>query len=202
LSIFQLGGAGARAIKDGLSTTGFPSGVGGVPAEVIESLAPLVQHRRELRADSGGAGKFRGGLGQRTEFASLADGAWEVSAMIDRVIYPGAGLEGGKPGACGEFKIDEQSCAQPKTLVSLDAHARVQLNLPGGGGYGNPLEREPEAVLRDVVSGYVSIAAAESEYGVAIRYLGSAGQLVRLPKHYAIDFKATEELRRQNFQST
>jgi N-methylhydantoinase B len=200
LSVFQLGGAGARATKDGLSTTGFPSGVGGVPAEVIESLAPLVQHRRELRVDSGGAGKFRGGLGQRTEFGSLADGSWEVSAMIDRIIYPGAGLDGGKPGACGEFKIDDQACAQPKTLVSLDPHARVQLNLPGGGGYGNPLEREPEAVLRDVVSGYVSLAAAQSEYGVAIRYLGSAAQLVRLPKHYAIDFKATEELRRKHVQ--
>jgi N-methylhydantoinase B len=201
LSIFQLGGAGARAIKDGLSTTGFPSGVGGVPAEVIESLAPLVQHRRELRTDSGGAGEFRGGLGQSTEFGSLAEGSWEVSAMIDRIIYPGAGLEGGKPGARGEFKIDNESRAQPKTLVSLDPHARVQLNLPGGGGYGNPLERAPEAVLTDVVSGYVSLAAAESEYGVVIRYLGSAEQLVRLPKHYNIDFKATEELRRKSHQN-
>ena len=61
LSHFQLGGAGARPTKDGLSTTGFPSGVGGVPVEVIESLAPLLQQHRELRQDSGGAGKFRGG---------------------------------------------------------------------------------------------------------------------------------------------
>jgi N-methylhydantoinase B len=198
LSLFQLGGAGARAVKDGLSTTGFPSGVGGVPAEMVESLTPLVQYRRELRIDSGGPGRFRGGLGQNTEVGSLADGAWEVSAMIDRVIYPGAGLEGGKPGARGEFKIDNQAHAQPKTLLSLDPHARVQLNLPGGGGYGDPFEREPESVLGDVVAGYVSVGAAEREYGVAVRYLGSENQLVRLPKHYAIDTKATAKLRQRN----
>src|SRR2546427_8992628 len=66
-SLFQCGGTGARAIKDGLNTTGFPSGVAGVPAEVMESLTPLVQHRRELRTDSGGPGTYRGGLGQWTE---------------------------------------------------------------------------------------------------------------------------------------
>src|SRR5262249_32796163 len=157
----------------------------------------LLQHRRELRMDSGGPGKFRGGLGQLTEFSSLGAGPWEVSAMIDRVIYPGTGLEGGKPGACGEFKIDNQPRAQPKTLVSLDPHSRVQLNLPGGGGYGDPFEREPESVLNDVVSGYVSLAAAESEYGVVIRYLGSQDQLVRLHNHYRIDFEATAQLRQR-----
>jgi len=66
-SLFQCGGTGARATKDGLNTTGFPSGVAGVPAEVIESLTPLVQYRRELRTDSGGPGLNRGGLGQWTE---------------------------------------------------------------------------------------------------------------------------------------
>ncbi len=181
LSLFQLGGAGARAIKDGLSTTGFPSGVGGVSAEVVESLTPLVQHRRELREDSGGAGKFRGGLGQATEMGSSAEGPWEVSAMIDRVRFPGSGIDGGKPGALGEFKINDENHGEPKTLISLDPSARVQLNLPGGGGYGNPFERDPQAVLHDVVSGYVSREAAEREYGVVIRYLGSAEQLVRLP---------------------
>jgi N-methylhydantoinase B len=67
----------------------------------------------------------------------------------------------------------------------------VQLNLPGGGGYGDPQERDPQAVLRDVIAGYVSIEAAERDYGVVVRYLGSEEQLVRLPKHYAIDSDAT-----------
>jgi len=200
LSLFQLGGAGARATKDGLSTTGFPSGVGGVPAEVVESLTPLVQHRRELRMDSGGAGRFRGGLGQSTEMGSVAEGAWEVSAMIDRVRYPGAGLEGGKPGARGEFKIDNQAHAEPKTLLSLNPHSRVQLNLPGGGGYGDAFERDPKSVLHDVVSGYVSLEAAERDYGVVIRYLGTEKQIVRMPKHYEIDAEATAQRRQQQAQ--
>jgi N-methylhydantoinase B len=195
LSLFQLGGAGARASKDGLSTTGFPSGVGGVPAEVIESLTPLVQYRRELRADSGGAGKFRGGLGQRTMVGCRANKPWRVSAMIDRVTYPGSGIDGGKPGACGEFTAGGSTRLQPKALLSLAPDSRVELNLPGGGGYGNPLERDPERVLEDVVNGCVSIEAAEKEYGVVIRYLGTADQLVRLPEHFRIDQEATQRAR-------
>lgn len=70
----------------------------------------------------------------------------------------------------------------------------MQLNLPGGGGYGNPLERETQSVLDDVIAGYISVDAAEREYGVVIRYLG-AEQLVRLPKHYAIDLEATAKKR-------
>jgi N-methylhydantoinase B len=194
LSHFQLGGAGARASKDGLSTTGFPSGVGGVPAEVIESLTPLVQHHRELRIDSGGAGEFRGGLGQATEMRCLSGSSWEISAMIDRVQYPGFGLLGGSPGACGEFKVDGSSMP-PKALVQIPPSAHVELNLPGGGGYGNPFARPAEKVLDDVVKGYVSLEAAAEHYGVAIRFLGSDDQLVRLPEHYAIDAEATQQLR-------
>ncbi len=194
-TLFQLGGAGARATKDGLSATGFPSGVGGVPAEVVESLAPLVVHHRELRSDSGGAGKFRGGLGQRTEIGRLGDGSWSLAAMIDRLRFPGEGLEGGKPGATGEFLVDESARPQPKVLVPLSTESRVQLNLPGGGGYGIPFEREPTAVLEDVAKGYVSVESAERDYGVVIRYLGNADQLVRLPEHFAIDEAATRQLR-------
>lgn len=194
-SLFQLGGAGARATKDGLSTTGFPSGVGGVPAEVIESLSPMVQHHRELRADSGGAGKFRGGLGQATEMGRLGGLAWSLSAMADRIQYPGAGLEGGKPGACGELTVDGNKRARPKALIALAPDSRVQLNLPGGGGYGNPFERDAQRVLQDVANGYVSIEAAATEYGVAIRYTGRPDQLVRLPAHYVIDDDATLLLR-------
>ena len=76
VSVFQVGGTGARAIKDGLNTTSFPSGVAGVPAEVIETLSPLIQYRRQLRTDSGGAGKYRGGLGQATEIGCGGSGPW------------------------------------------------------------------------------------------------------------------------------
>jgi N-methylhydantoinase B len=181
-----------------LSATGFPSGVGGVPVEVIETLAPLVVHHRELREDSGGAGKFRGGLGQRTEMGSRGDAPWSVSAMIDRVKYAGAGLDGGNAGALGEFIVDESARPQPKSLVPLRPESRVQLNLPGGGGYGNPFERDPASVLDDVAKGVVSLDSAARDYGVVVRYLGTAGQLVRLPEHFAIDESATKKLREEN----
>ncbi|MFL5655552.1 MAG: hydantoinase B/oxoprolinase family protein [Ktedonobacteraceae bacterium] len=194
-SLFQCGGTGARAIKDGLNTTGFPSGVAGVPAEVMESLTPLVQYRRELRADSGGPGTYRGGLGQWTEVAYRGDASWGVSALVDRTRFPATGLEGGKSGSPGEFLVNNTMRPQPKALISLAPDARVQLNPPGGGGYGNPFQRPVDLVLNDVVNGYVSLEAAEREYGVVIRYLGSQDLLVRPPKLYVIDEAATQALR-------
>ncbi len=194
-SLFQCGGTGARATKDGLNTTGFPSGVAGVPAEVIESLTPLVQYRRELRTDSGGPGLNRGGLGQWTEVGYRGDASWAVSAMIDRTRFPAAGLKDGKPGALGEFLVNGASRPRPKALITLAPDARVQLNLPGGGGYGNPFQRPVELVLNDVVNGYVSLEAAERAYGVVIRYLGSQDQLVRPPELYEIDEEATSARR-------
>jgi N-methylhydantoinase B len=196
-TVFQVGGMGARASKDGLSTTGFPSGVAGVPAEVIETLAPLVQHRRQLRTDSGGAGTFRGGLGQVTEFSYRGSEPWSVSAMIDRTQFAAQGHAGGLPGALGEFLADGEQRLQPKTVIWLAPDTRVQLNPPGGGGYGDPAARNPEQVLDDVVNGYVSLEAAEREYGVVVRYLSGPERLVRLPEHYAIDWPATEQRRRR-----
>lgn len=194
-SLFQCGGTGARAIKDGLNTTGFPSGVAGVPAEVIESLTPLVQHRRDLRTDSGGPGTYRGGLGQWTEISYRGDASWGVSALVDRTHFPATGLEGGKSGSSGEFLVNNTIRPQPKALIPLAPGAHVQLNLPGGGGYGNPFQRHIDLVLNDVVNGYVSLEAAEREYGVVIRYLGSQDQLVRPPQLYVIDEVATRALR-------
>ena len=194
-TVFQVGGMGARASKDGLNTTGFPSGVAGVPAEVIETLAPLVQHQRQLRTDSGGAGQQRGGLGQATEIGCRGQGPWSISAMIDRTLFAAQGLEGGQPGASSEFFMDADQPLKPKTVIWFDPATRVHLNPPGGGGYGDPRTRDPERVLDDVVNGYVSIEGAARDYGVVVRYQGESERLVRLPKHYAIDWPATEQLR-------
>ncbi len=196
-SLFQCGGAGARASKDGLNTTGFPSGVAGVAAESVETLTSLVQHRRELRTDSGGPGKYRGGLGQWSEMSCRTDDPWTISAMVDRIQYPPQGILGGSSGASGEFLINGTQTAQPKRLLVLEPSDRVQLNLPGGGGYGDPLTRNPENVLEDVISGYVSVEGAERDYGVVVRFTGADDQLVRLPNHYELDLKATEQLRDQ-----
>ena len=195
-SLFQCGGTGARAIKDGLNTTGFPSGVAGVPTEVLESLTPLIQFQRELRTDSGGPGTYRGGLGQWTEFGYRGDDSWTVSPLADRTRYPATGLNGGKDGALGEFIVNENIRPQPKALFTLKPDARVHLNLPGGGGYGNPFHRPPQLVLNDVINGYISLEAAKQEYGVVIRYLGNPKLLVRPPELYVIDEEATAALRK------
>ncbi|MEZ4711220.1 MAG: hydantoinase B/oxoprolinase family protein [Caldilineaceae bacterium] len=194
VTVFLVGGTGGRAVKDGLNTTGFPSGVAGVPAEVIETLAPVVQMQRTLRTDSGGAGQFRGGLGQATQMRSRGAGQWSVSPMVDRTQFVAQGLEGGQSGALGEFKINGES-RQPKMVYWMEPNTTVDLNPPGGGGYGAPFQRDPLAVLADVVNGYVSIEGAARDYGVAVRFMGEPDSLVRLPGHYAVDEAATRELR-------
>jgi N-methylhydantoinase B len=195
LTLFQSGGTGARAVKDGLNTTGFPSGVAGVPAEVIETLTPLIQLRRELREDSGGPGRRRGGLGQRTEMASRSGERWSVSTLIDRTRFGAGGLEGGLPGAVGELELASGAAAPPKQTLDLAPDERVTLSPPGGGGYGDPRERDLELVLADVVEGYVSPAAAREYYGVAIEYVGDLGRLVRTRDLYRIDYELTARLR-------
>ncbi len=114
--------------------------------------------------------------------------------MIDRVRFAGQGLEGGRPGALGEMMVDGVP-RLAKSLTWLEPEATVELNLPGGGGYGSPYERAAERVLDDVVKGYVSIEAAAREYGVVVVDTGLPDRLVRLPEHYRIDREATRGLR-------
>jgi N-methylhydantoinase B len=197
LTVFQVGGTGARPEKDGLSAVGFPSGVAGVPAEVIESLSPVVLQRRELRSDSGGAGKWRGGLGQLTEFARRGAGRWSVSSIADRTDYPAPGLLGGGSGATGEVVLGDGTRLHAKAMVDLKPDDVVHVNLPGGGGYGAAFERASEQVLWDVIEGYVTPEEAEKSYGVAVSYLGKAGDLVKLPTHWVIDQEKTAQLRQR-----
>ena len=196
MTVFQVGGTGARPSKDGLNAVGFPSGVAGVPAEVIESLSPVVLKRRELRADSGGPGTWRGGLGQLTEFARRGDGKWSVSSIADRTQYPALGLFGGQAGAPGEVTTGDGEKLHAKALKDLTNGEVIHVNLPGGGGYGDPFQREPEKVLWDVIEGYVTAAAAEKQYGVAVTYSGAADALVKLPEEWQVDVARTAALRR------
>jgi len=169
--------------------------VAGVPAEVYETRTPPVMHRKELRQDSGGAGRWRGGLAQQTESSYRGDGHWGVSTIIDRLKFAGQPIAGGKPGAIGEYVLETGEHPPAKTLVPLALDDHVHLRLAGGAGYGDPLTRPPELVLRDVVLGFVSPEAAERDYGVVVRYTGGDDRLVRLPEHYAIDEEATARLR-------
>ena len=166
---FSAGGMGAAHDRDGLSATAFPSGIMGVPVEAIETAAPLLMRRRELRADSGGAGRFRGGLGQVMELEIITGAPANHSCMYDRTGNPAEGLLGGGHGAAGEVKLSDGTRPHPKSHYILQPGQRVTLKLPGGGGYGAPYERDPQRVLDDVRQGYVSAKAAKRDYGVVIR---------------------------------
>ena len=165
---FSAGGAGALPLRDGLSATAFPSGIAGVPAEVIETLSPVFLKRRELRQDSGGPGTFRGGLGQVMEVAVRTDRPYIFSGLYERIRFPAPGLLGGAPGAPGSIRTDNDAAVRAKARQSLPAGTVVTLELPGGGGYGPPWARDPARVLEDVRNGYVSLEGARSDYGVAI----------------------------------
>ena len=198
LTAFGAGGSGGRPDKDGLTTTGFPTGVRAAPTEVVETLTPLIQDCRVIRPDSGGAGRWRGGLGQQLRVRRRGDVGWTLNANIDRVDHAAPGADGGSAGATGDFVDDTTGEALArKRLVSLGPSARVRLEFPGGGGYGDPRNRPPDDVLNDVVNGYVSVDAAREEYGVAIEYRGSPEALVRPPSAYRIDETATRALRAQ-----
>src|SRR5437870_5366848 len=152
------GGTGARATKDGLSATAFPSGVLGTPVEVIEHLAPLVVERKCLRPDSGGAGKYRGGLGQTIAFRARTREPYTCSVLCDRTVHPAAGFLGGGRGAHGVVRIDGVAPSNAKAEQLVSPGALVEVHLPGGGGYGPPSARDTELAARDLLEGYVTRA--------------------------------------------
>ena len=121
--------------------------------------------------------------------------------MIDRTRFAAQGVEGGHDGALGVFEFVGGTRLAPKTVVTFAPGDQVELWPPGGAGYGDPLAREPERVLADVVDGYVTIEGARREYGVVVRYIGEPGWLVRMPEHYQLDAAATAALRDEYLQS-
>lgn len=165
---FSAGGMGARPLADGLSATAFPSGIKGVPAEVIEAVSPVLLLKRALRPDSGGAGKYRGGLGQEMVLQMDTDRPVLHSCMYDRTRSPARGFIGGKDGAVGELILSDGSVPHPKGKYEIQPGQTVTLRLPGGGGFFSPLERNPQRVLEDVRQGRVSVEAARNLYGVVI----------------------------------
>jgi N-methylhydantoinase B/oxoprolinase/acetone carboxylase alpha subunit len=163
---FNSGGSGARSRDDGLSATAFPSGVRALPVEAIETRAPVVVWRKELRPDSGGAGTARGGLGQTVEVGTRDGAPFAVFAMFDRVDNPARGRMTGDSGAPGTVVRADGTALKAKGRQIVPAGDRLRIDLPGGGGHGDPLNRPVEAVAADVAEGYVSREAAEIHYGV------------------------------------
>ena len=160
------GGTGARPGLDGLSATAFPSGVWGSQVETTEAAAPVLFHRRELRTDSGGAGKMRGGLGQHIEVSSAIDQDFLLFLSVERVLNPAGGRHGGHAGAPGRIRIGRDGKDLPgKGEVRIRAGETLVFDTPGGGGFGPPNERRREDLVRDVEAGLVSEDAAAQIYG-------------------------------------
>ncbi|MBQ2260557.1 MAG: hydantoinase B/oxoprolinase family protein [Loktanella sp.] len=164
---FNSGGAGARPGVDGLNATAFPSGVMTMPVEATEHTGPVIIWRKELRPDSGGAGQYRGGLGQYMEVGPAAGFEADFSAMFDRVHHPARGRQGGADGAATTIALDDGGVMQGKGKQFVPAGRRVMLGLPGGAGYGDPASRDPELVKRDLARGYISAKAAMRDYGLS-----------------------------------
>lgn len=160
------GGTGARPGLDGLSATAFPSGVWGSQVETTEAVAPILFKRRELKQDSGGPGRHRGGLGQHIELHSMSDEDFMVFLSVERVLNPAKGRHGGMAGAAGRIRIGHEGADLPgKGEVRVSAGKTLVFETPGGGGFGPPQERSDAAIQRDLADGLISEQAAYDVYG-------------------------------------
>ena len=153
---FHSGGAGARPNKDGLSATPFPSGVRNVPVEVLEAITPIVIWRKELRQNSGGAGQFRGGLGQRMVVGNREKAEFAIFGTFDRVKNPARGRDGGKPGATGSLTLTSGKKLKGMGRQVIPMGEELIIEMPGGGGYGNPKSRDRKKIMEDIRAGLIS----------------------------------------------
>lgn len=162
--LFNSGGTGARPSLDGLSATAFPSGVKTMSIEATEHVGPIVVWRKDLRGGSGGAGRNRGGLGQTIEIEPRAGYEFYFNAMFDRISNPARGRDGGGSGAPGSVALADGTVLRGKGRQKVPNGARLVLGLPGGGGYGDPLDRPREMVQADLDAGYITSDQAKAEY--------------------------------------
>ncbi|RJQ10357.1 MAG: hydantoinase B/oxoprolinase family protein [Bacillota bacterium] len=185
------GGWGAFPDRDGENVMIFiaDGDTRNIPAEVIESKFPLRLERYSLREDSGGPGKFRGGLGHYRDYRLLADEGF-MTCIMDRSYCRPWGMSGGKEGA-HDLVVVNPGTAGEKTVMKYTGYRLKKgdvcsVRTGGGGGYGDPLERDPEMVRMDVIRELVTLESARRHYGVVLD-----------PDTSAIDWQATAELRRR-----
>jgi len=170
--IIRGGGMGAGANNDGNYVYIFPANGANTPVEIFESDTPLIVEKRELLIDSGGPGRMKGGLGKREVFRVPDDEYAPIPPVnlgiqAGRYVYPAEGLFNGKTGRKAQFLVNGTP-GNPYGLTQLKPGDVVTIDAPGGGGYSDPFERDPEMVLNDVIEGYVSIESARDDYGVVI----------------------------------
>lgn len=160
-----------------------------VPVEVIEEMYPLHIQKYELRQNSGGAGKFRGGLGVEKFWKVEVDSS--LASVVEQTKFPAWGLFGGKD-ALPNIGIINPGTTKEKRIGKIAGYPVLKgeewhIHTGGGGGWGDPYERDVEAVLKDVIGGYVSLDSARKDYGVAIK---------KLDDEYVLDETETEKLRK------
>ncbi len=153
---FNSGGTGARIAQDGLDGTAFPSGVRTMPVEATENVAPVVFWKKELRPDSAGPGRTRGGFGQIMEIGAKGDAEFAINAIFDRVANAPKGRAGGGDGAPGWVGLTDGTVLRTKGFQTIAKGQRLRLLLPGGGGMGAAAERDRALVARDVADGLVT----------------------------------------------
>ncbi|MBN8294819.1 hydantoinase B/oxoprolinase family protein [Rhodobacter sp. NTK016B] len=160
------GGMGALPYRDGMSATGFPSGVRGGPVEIFESMTTLVVWKKEFDTDSGGAGAYRGGLGQWIEIGNTIPEEFQYFAGYERIDNPAKGTKGGQSGGAGSLHLSNGARQSGKSSFTVPAGERVIVHSSGGGGSGDPRQRSRDAVRRDLEHGLISTASARDTYGL------------------------------------
>jgi len=162
------GGLGARGLRDGVSCVSYPANVAHIPVEVVESESPLLFEQKALAEDSAGAGRYRGGFGQRVRIQVREDVALNGpilgSVRGGRFGVPIYGVLGGLPGPQPQARLNDRDI-RLGTQIELRPGDELFLQLPGGGGYGDPALRDREAIAADRESGLLSQEAAEQAYG-------------------------------------
>jgi N-methylhydantoinase B len=162
---FYNGGMGANMRGDGISCLSWPSNVSSTAIEITEHIAPLRVHYKRLRPDSGGPGRHRGGLGQEIAVESRSETPIAVSFLAERTIFPAFGIEGGKAGAPGVLRINGDK-VDPKKQYVLSRGDTVILATPGGGGHGDPEQRNKMALESD--SPLIRCAAQSAEISLQL----------------------------------
>ena len=156
--LFFNGGMGATASKDGANCLGWPNNVSAIPVEVTERDTPLFVHHKKLCPDTGGRGKFRGGLGEEMLFESESELPIAMVCLAERTRFPAAGLGGGGSGALGEVVLNGVAIDTRK-LHMLRSGDKLSFRTPGGGGYGDSAERDVRLAARDAAQEYVTVSA-------------------------------------------
>jgi N-methylhydantoinase B len=162
---FAAGGYGALDGVDGAATTPHPSNMAVVPVEIWESITSTTIEKKHLLPDSGGPGRFRGGLGQEVVIRNDSRHPMTLLGMGNRTRFPAQGVFGGKAGAPRKHAVDGRP-VNAKARIELAPGGRISVREAGAGGYGDPRKRDPQMVLADVREGFVTKAGALRDYGV------------------------------------